>query len=149
MRTQTKRRLTVTAYLLTFVFFAYPYAGTRAQVISDLSLSITILYFDQSSHQLRPNVKRMLDTIARQLVEQPKLMATVTGYADNVGKRELNMALSKYRTRAVEQYLRQHGVRANQIVASWEGPDTTVSADDPAGVKTIRRRVVVQLSPNY
>ena len=120
---------------------------TRAQVTADLPLSITILYFDQSSHVLRPNVKTMLDSIARQLVEKPKLMATVTGYADNVGKRELNIALSKYRTRAVEQYLRQHGARADQITASWEGPDTKASVDDPKAIKTISRRVVVQLSP--
>lgn len=147
MRTQTKCRLNATYWLLTFTFFAGPYLTTSAQITADLPLSITILYFDQSSPVLRPNVKTMLDSIARQLVEQPTLMATVTGYADNVGKRELNMALSRYRTEAVAQYLRQHGVQVNQLIASWEGPDTMTSVDDPKAIKTISRRVVVQLSP--
>ena len=147
MRAQTKYGLNAMTSLLALLFFAGTCLQTRAQVTSDLSLSITLLYFDQSSHQLRPNVKTMLDSIARQLVEQPKLVATVTGYTDNVGKRELNMALAERRTRAVEQYLKQHGVRADQIMASWEGPDTKASADDPKAVKTISRRVVVQLFP--
>ncbi|WP_158500585.1 OmpA family protein [Spirosoma radiotolerans] len=133
--------------LLTIALTICVNLGVRAQITSDLPLSITILYFDQSSHQLRPNVKTMLDSIAQQLVEQPRLMATVTGYTDNVGKRELNMALAKHRAKAVEQYLRQHGVLANQIAASWEGPDTKASADGPEAIKTISRRVVVQLSP--
>lgn len=116
-------------------------------ISSELSLSITILYFDQSSHALRPGVKTALDSIAHLLASQPKLMATVTAYTDNIGKRELNISLSKYRARAVETYLRQHGVLADQITATWEGPDTNTSADAPEAVKTISRRVVVQLLP--
>ncbi|QDK80755.1 OmpA family protein [Spirosoma sp. KCTC 42546] len=116
-------------------------------ISAELSLSITILYFDQSSHELRPGVKMALDSIARLLVRQPTLMATVTAYTDNIGKRELNISLSKHRARTVENYLKQHGVLADQITASWEGPDTKASVDTPEAVKTISRRVVVQLLP--
>ncbi|GAB3783884.1 hypothetical protein GCM10028818_42510 [Spirosoma horti] len=124
-------------------------AGVRAQtqVNSDLPLSITILYFDQSSPQLRPNVKTMLDSIAQQLGAKPTLIATVTGYTDDVGKRDLNMALAERRAKAVEQYLKQHGASANQIKTQWEGPDKQASANDPKAIKTISRRVVVQLLP--
>jgi outer membrane protein OmpA-like peptidoglycan-associated protein len=144
---QTRRRLTLITCLLTIAVTICVNLGAQAQITSDLPLSITILYFDQSSHQLRPNVKTMLDSIAQQLVKQPTLVATITGYTDNVGKRELNMALAEHRAKAVEQYLKQHGVLANQIAASWEGPDTRASTDGPKAVKTISRRVVVQLSP--
>lgn len=147
VRTQTKRRFNSIACLFAIVLTICINRGAQAQITSDLPLSITILYFDQSSHQLRPNVKKMLDSISRQLIEQPTLIATVTGYTDTIGKRELNMALAKYRAKAVEQYLKQNGVRTNQITASWEGPDTEASSNDPEAVKTISRRVVVQLSP--
>ncbi len=112
-----------------------------------LPLSITILYFDQSSPALRPNVKTTLDSLARLLVAQPALVATLTGYTDNIGKHELNLALAEKRTKAVETYLKQHGVPASHIVAHWEGPDKDTLGDDPKAVKTIGRRVAVQLSP--
>ena len=112
-----------------------------------LSPTVTVLYFDQSSHQLRPQIKVTLDSIARLLVGKSKLMVTVTGYTDNVGKRDLNTALSEYRARAVEKYLKQHGVQANQIVASWKGPDTKSSPEDAEVIKAKTRRVVIEFIP--
>lgn len=149
MRPQTKHGLNSIACLLALLLITGITTGARAQsqVTSDLPLSITILYFDQSSPQLRPNVKTMLDSIAQQLVAKPNLVATVTGYTDNVGKRELNRVLAERRAKAVKQYLKQQGASANQIKASWEGPDTQASADGPDVMETISRRVVVQLSP--
>jgi len=146
-RTQTKCRSNSIACLLATALIICVNIGARAQITADLPLSITILYFDQSSPQLRPNVKTMLDSIAQQLVAKPNLIATVTGYTDDVGKRELNRVLAERRAKAVEQYLRQHGASANQIKASWEGPDTKESTDGPQAVETISRRVVVLLAP--
>ncbi|MVM41093.1 OmpA family protein [Spirosoma sp. HMF3257] len=115
--------------------------------LTELPLSIYILYFDQSSPNLRPGDKATLDSLAEKLVKQPTLLATVTGYTDNVGKRELNLVLAEYRAKTVANYLRQRGVLADQIVAKWEGPDKKASAEDPEAVKTISRRVVVLLAP--
>jgi outer membrane protein OmpA-like peptidoglycan-associated protein len=112
-----------------------------------LSLSIFILYFDQSSATLRPGVKSTLDSIAQQLVAQPAWMATVTGYTDDVGKRELNLALAEHRAKAVQTYLKQRGVPTDQVMAKWEGPAKKTADEVPETVKTISRRVVVQLSP--
>jgi outer membrane protein OmpA-like peptidoglycan-associated protein len=114
---------------------------------SMLSPSTATIYFNQSSYELRFQVKATLDSIARLLVRQPRLMVTVTGYTDNVGKRELNMTLSEFRARTVETYLKQHGVLSNQIVARWEGPDTKASLDDMEAIKTRSRRVVIELAP--
>ncbi|QHV98260.1 OmpA family protein [Spirosoma endbachense] len=122
-------------------------AAPNTYTATELALSINILYFDQSSHILRPGVKVALDSLAHRLVKQPNLVATVTGYTDNVGKRELNLVLAEYRAKAVENYLKERGVPANQIKASWEGPDTKASAEASEAVKTISRRVVIQLSP--
>ncbi|GAB3954160.1 hypothetical protein GCM10028805_39120 [Spirosoma harenae] len=110
---------------------------------SDLQISISILYFDQSSHQLRPGVKASLDSLAQLLTAQPKLMAMVTGYTDNIGKRELNMTLAEQRAKTVANYLKQQGVSTDQIKANWVGPDQTTSVN----ARTISRRVIVQLLP--
>lgn len=134
-------------FLLVLLTCTYARAQAPSETGAMLPLSITILYFDQSSPILRPNVKITLDSLARLLVDQPALVATLTGYTDNIGKRELNLALAEKRTKAVETYLKQHGVSANQIIAHWEGPDKEMTMNDPKAVKTIGRRVAVQLSP--
>ncbi|GAB2561545.1 hypothetical protein GCM10027085_61000 [Spirosoma aerophilum] len=112
-----------------------------------LPLSITILYFDQSSPVLRPRVKTTLDSLAGLLKNQPALTATITGYTDDIGKRDLNLALAKNRAKVVESYLKQQGVQAGQLIASWEGPDPKASGSDAKVTQTIGRRVVVQLLP--
>lgn len=122
-------------------------AQARPQTGALLPLSITILYFDQSSPVLRPGVKTTLDSLAQVLVEQPALIATVTGYTDLIGKRELNLALAEYRAKAVGSYLAQRGVRKDRIIANWEGPDKKATTTGSEGVNTIGRRVVVQLLP--
>jgi outer membrane protein OmpA-like peptidoglycan-associated protein len=119
-------------------------AGATA---AELPLSITILYFDQSSHQLRPGVKASLDSIARRLVGQSNLMAAITGFTDNVGKRELNIVLARYRAKIIAQYLQQHGVPATQTIVRWEGSDKKATANDSEVIETISRRAVILLYP--
>jgi outer membrane protein OmpA-like peptidoglycan-associated protein len=114
---------------------------------AELPLSISILYFDQSSFQLRPGVKASLDSIARVLVSDPTRMAAVTGYTDSIGKRELNRVLAENRAKTIARYLHRRGVPAARILTSWEGPDSTVVASDPEAAKTISRRAVIQLYP--
>ncbi len=107
----------------------------------------TSLYFEQSSYELRKETKASLDSIARLLIEQPNLVAHLTGYTDNVGKRELNVTLSEYRARMVEGYLRQKGVPSHRLVSAGKGPDSSVAANEPEEAKSKSRRVVIQLSP--
>ncbi len=103
------------------------------------------LYFDQSSYELKQETKTALDSIARLLVSQPDLVAHLTGYTENVGKRELNVTLSEYRARMVEGYLRQKGVSSQQLVTAGKGPDSSVAANDPEEARSRSRRVVIQL----
>lgn len=107
----------------------------------------TSLYFEQSSYELRKETKASLDSIARLLLVQPNLVAYLTGYTDNVGKRELNVTLSEYRARMVEGYLRQKGIPSTRLVSAGKGPDSSVVANDPEEARSKSRRVVIQLSP--
>lgn len=116
-------------------------------VSSELPLSISILYFDQRSAVLRPGVRATLDSVARVLITQPRLLATLTGYTDPIGNREKNVALAEQRAKTVERYLKQRGVAANQIKTQWEGPDQTTSSHTGQGSQTISRRVILQISP--
>ena len=123
-----------------------PAAG-RAVPDKASARSTATVYFDQSSHNLRPTVKTTLDSIARLLVSQRNLRVIVTGYTDNVGRPDLNLSLSEYRARTVATYLNQRGVLANQMITKWLGFDTTTLATDTELLKTLSRRVVINLIP--
>lgn len=122
-------------------------AQVQPATATTLPLSITILYFDQSSPLLRPRVKTTLDSLAQLLRGQPRLLATVTGYTDAVGDPALNLALAERRAKAVTNHLKQRGVSGSQINTSWEGPAAAPSMGKSSTIPTIDRRVVVQLSP--
>lgn len=103
------------------------------------------LYFDQSRYDLRPSVKAELDSIARLLIMKKSLIATITGYTDNVGNGKLNMTLSEYRSRSVANYLIRSGVSANQLVTKWKGPAPNSLPEDKEEVKAKSRRVIIQI----
>jgi outer membrane protein OmpA-like peptidoglycan-associated protein len=110
------------------------------------SLDSRALYFDQSSYELKQETKTALDSIATLLKSQPDMVAHLTGYTENVGKRELNVTLSEYRARMVEGYLRQKGVPSSQLITTGKGPDASVAANDPEEARSRSRRVVIQLT---
>ncbi|WP_338877048.1 OmpA family protein [Spirosoma sp. SC4-14] len=146
-------------WLLTFAIYTNALAQTRYSASTptssevakpttlELPLSITILYFDQSSYHLRPGVRQTLDSMAQYLIRNVTMLATITAYTDNIGERELNRKLAIQRAQVVKTYLIQQGVDANQLLAIGEGPDTKAANEEPGTIKTISRRVVVQLSP--
>ncbi|TLV02554.1 OmpA family protein [Dyadobacter luticola] len=106
------------------------------------------LYFDQSSYQLRKDSRLTLDSICQELVRRHNLIAQVTGHTDNVGKRNLNMILSEYRSRVVQQYMKTNGVPPGQIRIDWKGPDAPVVANDSEENKIRNRRVELRFVNN-
>lgn len=116
--------------------------ATNENVKSGFSVSKT-LYFDQSSYILRSETKASLDSLCRILSNKRDLVINVTGYSDNVGKRNLNLQLSEYRARVVVNYLKQKGIPENQISFTWKGSDAPVVPNDNEGNKVRNRRVEV------
>ncbi len=104
-----------------------------------------ILYFDQSSYDLKTEVKATLDSAAEYLLNHPKGNVSVVGYTDNVGNKNLNVALSEFRARAVAGYLTQKGVQASQIRTKWKGPDSLAVFKNTEENKVKSRRVVIQI----
>ncbi len=52
---------------------------------------VQVIYFDQSSYDLRNDNKPPLDVIAGSLQKHPDWKIRITGYTDNVGPRQPNM----------------------------------------------------------
>lgn len=128
-------------------FHVSPPESTRLTRIESAKLTYfdsTVLYFDQSEYSLRPEVRGKLDSISGQLIKLRTTMAQLTGHTDNVGQRQLNQTLSEYRTRVVNSYLEQKGVRPSQLSSSWKGPDAPAAPNDTEVNKAKNRRVVIR-----
>lgn len=109
--------------------------------------SPTTVYFDQSSYDLRDAAKLMLDSVSTILIERPTIRLNVTGYTENIGRRDLNVILSEFRARTVANYLKQKGVRPDQLFLTGRGPDSLATSDDPESNRLKNRRVVIQFLP--
>ncbi|KAA0993830.1 OmpA family protein [Dyadobacter aurulentus] len=104
------------------------------------------LPFSRSSYALSTGVKITLDSIAMLLKTHRNRTAHITGHTDNVGRRIPNVALSEYRVRVVENYLRKKGVLEQQLSLNWKGPDEPVMPNDSEENKIRNRRVEVSFS---
>lgn len=105
------------------------------------------VYFDQSSHDLTEPTKQALDSIAAYLISDQSYKVTITGYTDNVGKKELNMTLSEYRARVVASYLQTKGALPEQMIVSWKGPEQQVNTAEDSEKYRNRRVVIQSLTP--
>lgn len=106
---------------------------------------VQVIYFDQSSYDLRADNKPPLDVIAGSLQKHPDWKIRITGYTDNVGPRQPNMVLSEYRAKIVAGYLRMKGIPEQQMEVIWKGPDKAAAPNDDETNKEKNRRVEVQL----
>lgn len=115
---------------------------TESLNLSSASDKITI-YFEQSLPDLRPDAKIVLDQIAVSLLVNKDLKIELTGHTDNVGKFDLNMALSEYRAKITKSYLLEKGIHEDRIRWTPKGSTTPVAPNDTEENKQKNRRVEI------
>lgn len=104
--------------------------------------------FTQSSYTLDEKAIASLDSLARFLSVNHQFIARLTGHTDDVGKRDLNLTLSEYRTRVIAAHLRRKGVSEEQIHYVAKGSEEPVAPNDTEANKSKNRRVVILIVKN-
>ncbi|HJT06195.1 MAG TPA: OmpA family protein [Stellaceae bacterium] len=99
------------------------------------------VYFDFNQAQLGPDAQQILDRIAQQAKQDPKLHIVLVGKADRTGSDAYNLSLSQRRADAVRQLLVQAGVPESSIDAHWVG-EREPPVPTAQGVREPRNRVV-------
>lgn len=96
--------------------------------------------FDSGKSDLRTEAGPELDSLVVFLKKHPKIRIGISGHTDNVGSDEYNLDLSERRAKAVQQYLTDHGIPADQTRAKGFG-ETKPVADNllETGRQTNRR----------
>ena len=111
-----------------------------------------ILYFGFDEDELTPRTERQLDIVAGLLMLDPSKKLTLSGHTDALGSNEYNDRLSGGRAGAVQRYLLQAGVPAEQIVALAEGeakprrPNSTADGEDNPSGRRANRRTEIYLN---
>ena len=74
-----------------------------------------VVYFDFDKFTLSTKSIQTLKSVVRAMNENPDMLITVSGHADERGTREYNLALGQRRGDAVKDYLLLNGINDNRV----------------------------------
>jgi outer membrane protein OmpA-like peptidoglycan-associated protein len=106
------------------------------------------IYFDANSARLTNIAKAVLDGVALRMKNDLNATAVITGYSDNAGAEESNVAISAKRAEAAKEYLvTRHGIDPNRLTTSAKGSAEPAydNATAEGRAKTRRALIVVTL----
>ena len=119
--------------------------GDRASCTSTVNVSQKINVPGFAERKFRANnvAKAILDNVAVQLQNDPRLRASVAGYTDG-SKREARVkGLGQKRAQAVVDYLVSKGIDASRFTATDGGVSTVAESKTEAGRKENRRAEIL------
>ena len=103
------------------------------------------IYFDANSARLTNIAKAVLDGVALRMKNDLNATAVITGYSDNAGAEESNVAISAKRAEAAKEYLvTRHGIDPNRLSTSAKGSaEPAYDNATPEGRAKNRRALIV------
>ena len=127
-----------------------PTADSARPILAELgtlrkgaALTLPNLYFTQSTADLLPASRPVLNELAQTLRQQPALRLEIAGHTDNVGDAALNRRLSQQRAQVVRRYLVQQGVDSLRLTAVGYGGARPVADNRHPALRPRNRRVEV------
>lgn len=116
------------------------------RVASGEFLSIKNILFDFSSYKIRDDVKPILESVRKILINNPGLTVEIAGHTDSKGSIEFNKRLADQRAQAVINYYTSSGIENTIFIKRSFGKSSPVAintnpdgTDNPEGRKYNRR----------
>ncbi|HEX8039607.1 MAG TPA: OmpA family protein, partial [Chryseosolibacter sp.] len=104
------------------------------------------IYYELDKADIRPDAARELDKLVQILIDNPEIKIELSSHTDSIATVEYNMDLSQRRAESAVNYLIEHGISPDRLVAKGYGelhpiarntnPDGT---DNPEGRQKNRR----------
>jgi peptidoglycan-associated lipoprotein len=104
-------------------------AGTQEDLVTNVGDRV---FFDLDSFQLESDAQTTLEKQAAWLRQNPRVVVTIEGHADERGTREYNLALGERRATATRDYLVALGIEQNRFKTVSFGKERPV---DPRSEK--------------
>lgn len=99
------------------------------------------VFFSLGSSKVSNKEKYKIDSLARRMLDDKNLIATLIGHANDNGSSSFNLAVSDSRVMAVAEQLRKHGVQRSQIRKEALGSERTPKSCRSAECRQRSRRV--------
>jgi outer membrane protein OmpA-like peptidoglycan-associated protein len=109
----------------------------------NVSQRINVPGFAETRDRVNNVAKAILDNVAVQMQNEPRLRATVTGYIDGYRRETRVKGLGLRRAQAVVDYLVSKGIEASRLTATDGGVSTIADNKTEAGRRENRRAEIL------
>jgi peptidoglycan-associated lipoprotein len=116
-----------------------PGQGAGGSVVS----ADRIVYFDFDQADIRPESQTIIESNARYLAGNPRIITQLEGHTDDRGSREYNIALGERRANAVRQVMSAMGVPSQQIRVVSYGEERPAASGPDEQSYALNRRVEI------
>ncbi|HRD49760.1 MAG TPA: peptidoglycan-associated lipoprotein Pal [Candidatus Contendobacter sp.] len=113
-------------------------AGAGGAVSAD-----RIVYFDFDSAEIRPESQTIIESNARSLAGNRRIITQLEGHTDERGSREYNIALGERRANAVRQIMIALGVSPQQVRVVSYGEERPAAGGQSEQSYALNRRVEI------
>jgi len=98
------------------------------------------IFFDTNKFELKAESKAELQKLIEFLQLNKTIRIEISGYTDDVGTHQVNVALSEKRANAVYQYLSASGITASRLVYKGYGEDQPIAPNTSEDNRALNRR---------
>lgn len=107
-----------------------------------MMITLRGIYFDFNKATIKPESYPVLDSAAKILIDNPKIIVEIQGHTDNIGSEEYNKKLSLRRAQAVVNYfVQKHGIDIKRLRAVGYGEEKPIASNDTEEGRALNRRV--------
>src|SRR5512139_1847401 len=120
--------------------------GVSVSQTADNQLKLDIpsdVSFDTGRHDIKPNLRPILDRFATTLNQNPVTTVTIIGHTDSTGTDAINNPLSVNRAASTRDYLVARGVAANRIAIDGRGSHEPIADNSTDAGRAKNRRVEI------
>ena len=107
-------------------------------------LANAVVYFEYDKFTLTTKSIQALKGVVDLMSNNPKIVLSLEGHADERGTREYNLALGQRRSEAVANYLIANGVKRSQLSAKSYGEERPLSLGSNDSAWSKNRRVEIK-----
>lgn len=114
----------------------------------DGSLKVNIpstVSFDTGSYVVKPELRPVMESVARNLAQNPELRAKVVGHTDSTGQAASNQTLSLNRAGAVANNITRLGVSPERVTTEGRGQNDPIADNATVAGRAENRRVEIYL----
>lgn len=118
----------------------------KKEIVEKVNLAARRIQFEKAKAELLPSSLKVLDEVAKILVQNPELKLSIEGHSSSEGNYNVNMELSQQRAETVRKYLITKGVDSGRMQAQGFGPNKPLNDGKTPSEMALNRRVELKLS---